>query len=327
MSNENVLEEKVSVKDSRSPSQKSEKRAKSNDSKSSKASKLSKNSKISEDDKVELNKSAIVSQQSEDKIVADVKQEIVQPEPQKHGVHFKQETVEDVKEHKIEANVPKTEEPMANAQKNEKFEADEPKDQKVETPALDNNVDASLQKSQHSDIGRQELDDEIDQEFTVDDEGTDEEHNEHDDNDSNHIKEHDDKGTDGEQKKKVKKVKKKTKKSFNLCGLQNQHMDQYNGLKDEFLQNFFCSDQRKKHLVKMGMVTKEGYVVNKPEEYLRKKALYNKLYGLENKEKKGKRSKTFNKKVKNPYASDFDTKIDKPLKDSKKTNVEAVKRG
>ena len=104
-------------------------------------------------------------------------------------------------------------------------------------------------------------------------------------------------------------------------------MDQYNGLKDEFLQGFFCSDERKKHLIKMGMVTKDGYVVNKPEEYLRKKALYNKLYGLENKQKKGKRSKTFTKKAKNPYATDFDTKVDKPLKDSKKVNVNAEKRG
>lgn len=131
----------------------------------------------------------------------------------------------------------------------------------------------------------------------------------------------------GDQKKKIKHVKKKRRRSFCLDGFINAKMDQYNGLKDDLLQGFFCNDQRKKHLIKMGLVTKDGYVVNKPEEYLRKKALYNKIYGLENKEAKGKRSKTFNKKVKNPYQDEFDTKADKPLKESKKPNIAVNKRG
>ena len=140
-------------------------------------------------------------------------------------------------------------------------------------------------------------------------------------NSENHVK-----ITEPVQKKKVRRLKKK-KRSFCLNGLPNDKMDQYDGLKDDFLQGFFCNEQRKKHLVKMGLVTKDGYVVNKPEEYLRKKALYKKLYGLENKEGKGKRSKTFNKKTKNPYEDESDSKHVKPLKESKKVNVAENKRG
>ena len=167
------------------------------------------------------------------------------------------------------------------------------------------------------------IDAEIENEFTVDAEKSDcddsKDDNQKMDDNSNKAK---NSGFKADKKKAAKKQVKKRRQSFNLNGLQHDHMEQYNGLKDEFLQGFFCNEKRKYHLIKMGMVTKDGYVVNKPEEYLRKKALYNKLYGLENKQKKGKRSKTFNKKPKNPYSNEVDVKVDKTLKESKKVNIE-----
>lgn len=54
-------------------------------------------------------------------------------------------------------------------------------------------------------------------------------------------------------------------------------MDEYNGLRDQNLFGFFCSNSKKKHLQKMGLITKKGYIINKPEEYLRKKELYKKI--------------------------------------------------
>lgn len=52
----------------------------------------------------------------------------------------------------------------------------------------------------------------------------------------------------------------------------------------------------------MGLITRNGYIINKPEEYLRKKALYKKLLEEEKIEKKklGEKKK-LTSKVKNPY--------------------------
>ena len=107
--------------------------------------------------------------------------------------------------------------------------------------------------------------------------------------------------------------KKRQKKSFDLNGLNNYQLNEYNGLKDNFLQGFFCTDKRKHHLIKMGLITKDGYIVNNPEEYLRKKELYNKIYGAETKESK-KRSKTQAKKTFNPYREN-------PVNRAKKTQA------
>ena len=60
-------------------------------------------------------------------------------------------------------------------------------------------------------------------------------------------------------------------KQFDLTGLINQKMDEYDGLKDQNLQGHFCSELRRKHLVKIGLITKDGYLVKNTEETLRKK--------------------------------------------------------
>lgn len=60
-------------------------------------------------------------------------------------------------------------------------------------------------------------------------------------------------------------------KQFDLTGLINQKMDEYDGLKDQNLQGHFCSELRRKHLVKIGLITKDGYLVKNSEEALRKK--------------------------------------------------------
>lgn len=76
----------------------------------------------------------------------------------------------------------------------------------------------------------------------------------------------------------------------------------YDGLRDNNLQGFFCSGDKKKHLQKMGLITRNGYIINKPDEYLRKKELYKKLLEDERGEKKKKaQSKKLTNKVKNPY--------------------------
>lgn len=61
---------------------------------------------------------------------------------------------------------------------------------------------------------------------------------------------------------------------FSLNGLVNQRMGDYNGLKDQHLQGFFYSRKRKEILVKNGLITTDGYIINRPEEYLKKKEIY-----------------------------------------------------
>ena len=54
-------------------------------------------------------------------------------------------------------------------------------------------------------------------------------------------------------------------------------MREYDGLKDENLQSFFYSNDKKKHLQKMGLITRKGYIIEKPDEYLRRKEFYKKV--------------------------------------------------
>lgn len=55
-------------------------------------------------------------------------------------------------------------------------------------------------------------------------------------------------------------------------------MKTYNALRDVNLSTYFTSDKRRNHLEKMGLITEKGYIINKPEEYLKKKELYRKIY-------------------------------------------------
>ena len=72
---------------------------------------------------------------------------------------------------------------------------------------------------------------------------------------------------------------------FSLNGLIHNKMDYYNSLKDSHLQPFFSRTNRRKILIKNGLVTEEGYIVRKPEEYLKKKELYLKQFEEEEMER------------------------------------------
>lgn len=63
-------------------------------------------------------------------------------------------------------------------------------------------------------------------------------------------------------------------KPFTLNGLVLEKMGKYNGLKDEHLQGFFCSQKRKMILIKNGLISPDGFIINRPEEYLKKIAVY-----------------------------------------------------
>jgi hypothetical protein len=64
------------------------------------------------------------------------------------------------------------------------------------------------------------------------------------------------------------------KNGFSLNGLILEKMKVYDGLRDNFLQPFFSNNNRKQILIKNGLVTDDGYIVKKPDEYLKKKNLY-----------------------------------------------------
>ena len=68
----------------------------------------------------------------------------------------------------------------------------------------------------------------------------------------------------------------KESKKFTLNGLILEKMPNYNGLKDEHLQGFFFSDKRKLILIRNGLITPEGFIIRRPNEYLKKKELYRK---------------------------------------------------
>ena len=62
-------------------------------------------------------------------------------------------------------------------------------------------------------------------------------------------------------------------------------MPAYNGLKDQHLQSFFYGNKRKLILIKNGLITPEGFIVKKPDEYLKKIELYAKTNLIEIKDK------------------------------------------
>lgn len=78
-------------------------------------------------------------------------------------------------------------------------------------------------------------------------------------------------------------------------------MQEYNGLYDPNLYGYFRCNDKMKHLQKQGLITKKGYIINKPEEYLRKKQLYKKIFQEEKLEKKVKNKSVLKRKNQNPY--------------------------
>merc|ERR1712159_834520 len=98
----------------------------------------------------------------------------------------------------------------------------------------------------------------------------------------------------GKRKRKRRYVvkKKKAKQDFDLTA--NIHLQpvNYNALKDSHLQSFFVNDRVRKHLRKMFLITKEGYIVEKPEEYRRNKELLKQHYASQSVPKKSKKKGT-----------------------------------
>ena len=74
-------------------------------------------------------------------------------------------------------------------------------------------------------------------------------------------------------------------------------MNGYDGLKDDHLQPFFSRQNRRHILIKNGLITEDGYIVRKPEEYLKKKEIYLKQHMMDSEN----RSQTSEKKKSNPY--------------------------
>jgi len=95
----------------------------------------------------------------------------------------------------------------------------------------------------------------------------------------------------GKRKKKRRYVVKKKAKKTDFDLTANIHLNpvNYNALKDSHLQSFFVNDRVRKHLRKMYLITKEGYIVEKPEEYRRNKELLRQHYASQSVPKKTKK--------------------------------------
>ena len=78
-----------------------------------------------------------------------------------------------------------------------------------------------------------------------------------------------------EKRKKKSKLKlnpiKNRENNFDIKGLVNSKMMEYNSLKDQSLKKFFCSPEKVKHMTKVGLITKNGLIIKNPEIYLKMK--------------------------------------------------------
>lgn len=87
-------------------------------------------------------------------------------------------------------------------------------------------------------------------------------------------------------KKRVRRMrKKKGPTGWDLTNNNHLPTNKYNALKDAHLQSFFVNDRVRKHLRKMYLITKEGYIVEKPEEYRRNKNLLQMHYASQSPKK------------------------------------------
>jgi len=73
-------------------------------------------------------------------------------------------------------------------------------------------------------------------------------------------------------------TKKKKQAPFGLNDNIHLPPNPYNALKDSHLQSFFVNDRVRKHLRKMYLITAEGYIVEKPDEYRRNRQLLRQHY-------------------------------------------------
>merc|ERR1712054_524115 len=93
-------------------------------------------------------------------------------------------------------------------------------------------------------------------------------------------------------RRKVKRYRKKPqKRDWDLTNNNHLPANTYNALKDQHLQSFFVNDRVRKHLRKMYLITKEGYIVEKPEEYRRNKNLLKMHYASQSPKKLAKKQR------------------------------------
>lgn len=83
-------------------------------------------------------------------------------------------------------------------------------------------------------------------------------------------------------------------------------MPEYCEFKDKYLAEYFSNNKRLNHLKGNGLITKDGYIINRPEQYMKKKEIYDKIV-MQNLSMKKEREKVISpKKVKVEYINPYD---------------------
>lgn len=104
-------------------------------------------------------------------------------------------------------------------------------------------------------------------------------------------------------KKKKRRVRyrKPRRRQFDTNG--NIHLKplEYNALKDEHLKGFFYSKRIRNHLESMSLVTKDGYIIENPEEYWKHKKIIRQHYRNNSTGRKIKKKKKKKKSKKKEY--------------------------
>lgn len=95
------------------------------------------------------------------------------------------------------------------------------------------------------------------------------------------------------------------RKNFDLTNLVNQKMPEYCEFKDKNLSQYFTNERRISHLKENGLITEQGFIINNPEQYMKRKELYNQIVAKNLSVKKEKEKVVSPKKIqagfKNPY--------------------------
>ena len=100
-------------------------------------------------------------------------------------------------------------------------------------------------------------------------------------------------------------LKPKKSKNFDLNSIYHQKPTKYNAQKDPHLQSFFVSGRLRGHLKKMSLITKEGYIIEKPEEYRRNENLLKQHMASQSVPRRRKKGKKGNNTVSGKDHEDF----------------------
>ena len=103
-------------------------------------------------------------------------------------------------------------------------------------------------------------------------------------------------GEDGNMQPKKKKTKRYRKvkhvaPSFDLNNMYHLKSNDYNALKDAHLQSFFVNSRVRKQLEGNNLITPEGYIIERPDEYARNKKLLKEHYANSSADKNIKKKK------------------------------------